>query len=62
MAQTVKNLPAMQETQVPSLSQEDPLKKGVAARSSIPAWRIPRQRSQLGDNSYSQKEWTGLSD
>ena len=35
VAQTVKNLPAIQETQVPSLSQEDPLKKGVAAHSSI---------------------------
>ena len=31
----------MQETQVGSLSQEDPLEKGMAAHSSIPAWRIP---------------------
>ena len=31
----VKNLPAMQETQIPSLSWEDPLEKGVAAHSSI---------------------------
>ena len=37
----VKNLLVMQETQVPSLSQEDPLKEEVAAHSSIPAWRIP---------------------
>ena len=37
----VKNLPAMQETQVPSLDQEDPLEKGMATRSSIPAWEIP---------------------
>ena len=37
----VKNLPEMQETQVRSLGQEDPLEKGTAARSSIPAWRIP---------------------
>ena len=58
----LKNLSAMRETSVRSMVWEDPLKKGVAARSSIPAWRIPRQRSQLGDNSYSQKEWTGLSD
>ena len=37
----VKNPPAMQETQVPSLSQEDPLEKGMATHSSILAWRIP---------------------
>ena len=37
----VKNLPAMQETRVPSLSQEDPLEKGMATHSSILAWRIP---------------------
>ena len=37
----VKNLPAMQETQVRSLSQEDPLEKGMATHSSILAWRIP---------------------
>ena len=41
MAQTVKNLHVMQETWVPSLGQEDPLEKGVAAHSSILAWRIP---------------------
>ena len=39
MAQTVKNLPAIQETQVQSLGQEDPLEKGT--RFSILAWRIP---------------------
>ena len=38
---TVKNLPVMWEIQVLSLSQEDPLEKGMAARSSIRAWRIP---------------------
>ena len=40
----VKNLPAMpepQETLVQSLSQEDPLEKGLATHSSIPVWRIP---------------------
>ena len=36
-----KNLSAMQETQVRSLSQEDPLEKEMAANSSILAWRIP---------------------
>ena len=37
----VKNPPAMGETQVLSLGQEDPLKKGMATHSSILAWRIP---------------------
>ena len=41
VAQTVKNLPAMQKTQVRSLGQEDPLEKGMATDSSILAWRIP---------------------
>ena len=41
MTQTVKNLPAMQETQVQSLGQEDPLEKGMATHSGILAWRIP---------------------
>ena len=37
----VKNLPAMQETGVRSLDQEDPLEKGMAVHSRILAWRIP---------------------
>ena len=41
-AQTVKNLPSMQETWVRSLGQEDPLEKEMATHSSILAWRIPR--------------------
>ena len=41
VAQMVKNLPAMQETQVQSLGQENPLEKGMATHSSILAWRIP---------------------
>ena len=41
MAQTIKNLPAMWETQVQSLGQEDPLEEGMATHSSILAWRIP---------------------
>ena len=40
MAQTVKNLSAMQETRVRSLGGEDSLEKGVATHSSILAWRI----------------------
>ena len=41
MAQTVKNLPAMQVTQVLSLSGEDALEKEMAIHSSVLAWRIP---------------------
>ena len=41
VAQTVKNLPARQETQDLSLDQENPLEKGMATYSSILAWRIP---------------------
>ena len=42
VTQMVKNLPAMQETWVPSLGREDPLEKGMATHSSILAWRIPK--------------------
>ena len=41
MAQLVKNLPAVQDTWVQSLSWEDPLEKGTATHSSILAWRSP---------------------
>ena len=41
VAQTAKNLPAMRETWVQSLDQEDPLEKGMTTHSSILAWRIP---------------------
>ena len=41
MAQVLKDLPAVQETRVQSLDQEDPLEKGMATHSSILAWRIP---------------------
>ena len=41
LAQVVKNLPAMKETWVRSLGQEDPLEKEMATHSSILAWRIP---------------------
>ena len=41
MAETVKNLPAMQETWVWSLSREDPQNEGMATHSSILAWKIP---------------------
>ena len=42
VTQMVKNLPAMQETQVPALGQEGPLEKGTATHSSVLAWEIPR--------------------
>ena len=41
MAQTVKHLPTMWETQVLSLGQEDPLEKEMATQSSTLAWKIP---------------------
>ena len=44
MAQTIKNLPAMQETWVRSLGWEDPLEEGMATHSGILAWRIPMDR------------------
>ena len=44
MAQEVKNLPAIRETQVQSLVREDPLEEGMATHSNILAWRIPTDR------------------
>ena len=44
VTQTVKNLPAIQETWVQSLGQEDPLERRMATHSSILAWRIPWTR------------------
>ena len=41
MAQTVKNLPTLQETWVQSLDREDPLEKEIATHSSTLAWRTP---------------------
>ena len=41
MAQTVKNLPAMQKTSIQSLGLEDPLEKGMATHPSVLAWRNP---------------------
>ena len=48
MAQMVKNLPAVQETQVQLLGQEDPLEKGLASCSSILAWKMPWTESVAG--------------
>ena len=52
----VKNLPAMQETWVQSLSQEDPLEKEMANHSSILAWRIPWIKEPGGLQSMDHKE------
>ena len=52
----VKNLPAMQVTQVQSLGWEDPLEKGMATHSSILAWRIPWTAETVGYSSWSCKE------
>ena len=46
--QQVKNLPAMQEIQVQSLSREDPLEKGMTIHFNILAWRIPRTEKPGG--------------
>ena len=48
VAQIIKNLPAMQETLVRFLAQEDPLEKGMATHSSILAWKIPWREESDG--------------
>ena len=64
MAQTVKNLPAMQETQVQFLSQEDHLEKEMATHSSILAWRIPWTEEPTWQATVHgiTKSWTQLRD
>ena len=52
----VKNLPAMQETQVRLLGREDPLEKGMATHTSILAWRIPWTEEPGGLQSMGLKE------
>ena len=58
VAQTLKNPPAMQETWVQHLGQEDPLEKGTATHSSILAWRIHGQRSLVGYSPWGHKKST----
>ena len=48
MVKRKKNPSAMQETGVQFLGQEDPLEKGMATHSSVPAWRIPRTEEPGG--------------
>ena len=52
----VRRLPAMQETQVRSLGQEDPLEKGMATHSSTLAWRIPWTEDLVGYNPWDRKK------
>ena len=56
IAQLVKHLPAMQETWVRSLGQEDPLEKEMATHSSILAWRIPGTEEPGGIQSMGSQE------
>ena len=57
----VKNLPAMQETQVQSLGQEDPLKVGMATHPSILAWENPMDRGACQATVHRvTKSWTQL--
>ena len=62
MAQTAKNLPAMQETQVRSLGWEDPLEKRMATHCSILAWRIPWTEEPVGLRSMESQSQIQLSD
>ena len=57
MAQLVKNLPAMQETWVQSLGQEDPLEKRMATHSSIFTWGIPGTE-EPGPGSHKELDMT----
>ena len=62
MAQRLKRLPAMWETQVQSLGWEDPLEKEMATHSSILAWRIPWAEEPGRLHSTGSQSWTRLSD
>ena len=55
VAQMVKNLPAMQETQVSSLGWEDPLEKGMAIHFTILAWKVPWTEEPGGLQSVGSK-------
>ena len=55
--QRVNSLPAMWETQVQFLGQEDSLKKKMATHSSIPAWKIPWTEESGGPQSTELRQW-----
>ena len=57
--QLIKNLPAVQETQIQFLGQKDPLEEEMATHASIHAWKIPWTEEPSGLQSMgSQKSWT----
>ena len=58
MAQTIKNLPAVQEMQVRSLGWEDPLEKRMATHSNILVWRIPKEPRQLQSMAREESDTT----
>ena len=60
VSQMVKDLPAMQETQVPSLGREDPLEKGIATHFSIHAWEILWTEEPGGLRSIASQSQTRL--
>ena len=63
IAQIIRNPPAMQETQVLSLGQEDPQEKEMATHSSILAWRAPRTEETAKATVHRvARSWTQLSD
>ena len=62
MAQRLKRLPAVWETWVRSLGQEDPLEKEMATYSNILAWEIPWTEEPGGLQSTGSQSWTQLSD
>ena len=63
VVQSVRNLPAIRETWVRSLSSEDPLQEGMATHSNILAWRIPMDRGAWRAAVHGvAKSWTQLSD
>ena len=62
MAERLKSLPAMQETQVRSLGGEDPLEKAMATHSNILAWEIPWTEEPGGLQSTGLQSQTRLSD
>ena len=62
MVQTVKRLPAMQETRVQFLGPEDPLEEAMATHSSTLAWKIPWTEEPDRLQSMGSQSRTGLSD
>ena len=62
VAQSVKNPPAMQETWVQSLGQEDPLEKEMATHFTLLAWEIPWIEESGGYSPWSCKSWTQFRD